>query len=155
MPTYCLNPGCHVIYYPDTCVAFPPALEPFLTEMEPSFRHLLGKVHHGRDPEMILEVFVRELNALSPQYKVPQWQVYQFGPGAKWPYGKWVLDRLARFVKEPRKLFHALAQLEQHLERERQARYREANTLTLTLPGSDFADSDPRLPGSNVSEVSL
>jgi hypothetical protein len=140
MPTYCLNPGCHVIHYPDTCAAFPPSLEPFLTDMEPSFRNLLGRVQHGRNPEMILEAFIRELKAPSPQYKVPQWQVYKFGPG-KWPYGKWVLDRLAWFIKDPKKLLHALAQLEQQSEREKQARNREADTLTLTLPGSDFADT--------------
>jgi hypothetical protein len=88
--------------------------------MELSFRKLLAVHPRGRDskdPDLILEAFRRFLQDLSPRYSVPQWQVYKFGQG-KWPYGKWLLDKLARFLVDQSKLLHALAELEKAQERE-------------------------------------
>jgi hypothetical protein len=64
-----------------------------------------------------IEAFGRSLFGSSPQYKVPYWQTYRFGPG-KWPYGKWVLDKLRWFIADPAKLLHAMAELERAKERE-------------------------------------
>ena len=83
--------------------------------MEPSFRKLLAVHPHGPgDPDLILEAFRRFLQDLSPRYGVPQWQVYKFGQ-RKWPYGKWLLDKLARFLADRPKL-HALAEFERERE---------------------------------------
>jgi hypothetical protein len=88
--------------------------------MEPSFRKLLAVHPHGRDdPELILEAFRRFLQDISPRYGVHQWQVYEFGQ-RKWPYAKWLFDKLAWFLADRPKLLHALAELERDLELEHQ-----------------------------------
>jgi hypothetical protein len=111
MPTYILQPGNHVIHDPESCAKEPADLPSFLGEMEPSFRDLLSKAQHGQSSDMIIEAFGRSLQVSSPQYNVPCWQTYRFGPG-KWPYGKWALDKLRWFIADPAKLLYALAECE-------------------------------------------
>ena len=117
MPTYIFHPGNHVIHYTESCLKAPADLPSFLAEMEPSFRDLLSKAEHGRSPDMIIEAFDRFLLDSSPQYNVPYWQTWSFGP-CKWPYGKWVLDKLRWFIADPAKLLDALVELERAKERE-------------------------------------
>jgi hypothetical protein len=64
---------------------------------------------------MVVEAFGRSLQDSSPQYNVPYWQIWPFGP-CRWPYGKWVLDKLRWFIADPAKLLHALAELEKEPE---------------------------------------
>ena len=147
MSTYILQPGNHVIPYPESCVKEPADLPSFLGEMEPSFRHLLSKVEHGRSTDMVIEAFGRSLQDSSPQYKVPYWQTYRFGPG-KWPYGKWVLDKLRWFIADPAKVLHALAELERAKERE-----------AAILQPVDYIEikllDEPDQPDPFISEVEL
>jgi hypothetical protein len=149
MPTYILQPGNHVIHYPESCVTEPADLASFLGEMEPSFRHLLSKVEPGRSTDIVIEAFGRSLLGSSPQYKVPYWQTYRFGPG-KWPYGKWALDKLRWFIADPAKLLHALAELER--AKECQAAILHSSrmqTLEIKLLG------EPDQPDSFISELEL
>jgi hypothetical protein len=111
MPTYIMQPGNHVIHYPESCVKEPADFPSFLAEMEPSFRHLLSKAEHGRSTDLIIEAFGRSLLIVSPQYNVPYWQSWAKGP-CRWPYGKWALDKLRWFIADPAKLLHALAEYE-------------------------------------------
>jgi hypothetical protein len=116
MPTYILQPGNHVIHYPESCLQEPADLSSFLVEMEPSLNDLLSKADHGRDPDSILEAFNYSLTVSSPRYNLPYWQTYKLGSG-KWPYGKWVLDKLRWFIADPAKLLQALADLERRQSR--------------------------------------
>ena len=94
MPTYTLQPGNHVIQYPESGRTLPADLPSCFTKMEPSFRKLLAVHPYGRDdPELLLEAFSRFLQDISPRYSVPQWQVYKSGQ-RKWPYAKWLLGAL-------------------------------------------------------------
>jgi len=115
MPTYVLQPGNHVIHHTDSCLKAPADLPSFLAEMEPSFRDLLSKAEHGQSPDLIIEAFHHFMLADSPMFQIPYWQTWTKGP-CKWPYGKWVLDKLRWFIADPAKLLYALAELEQAKE---------------------------------------
>jgi hypothetical protein len=57
MATYTLQPGNHVIPYPESGRTQPDDLPPFLSTMEPSFQKLLAVHPHSRakNPELVLE----------------------------------------------------------------------------------------------------
>ena len=150
MPTYILQPGHQAIAYPDTCLTLPADLPSCLAEMKTSFRHLLSVavIPHGRDPELIIDAFTRHLVSLSPQYNVPYWQIWKFGPG-KWPYGKWVLDRLVRFIADEPKLIHALAELEQ------EPWARSGSIHSIETIEIDLGPDEEPVPWRRVSEVEL
>ena len=144
MPTYILQPGNHVIQYPESGRTLPADLPSFLTTMEPSFRKLLAVHPYGRDdPDLILEAFRRFLQDLSPRYSVPQWQVYKFGQ-RKWPYAKWLLDKLAWFLADQSKLLHALAELEREREQRVQMPMEEI-VVNLSEFGAEEAEPEQRV----------
>jgi hypothetical protein len=145
MASYILQPGNHVIEYPECGRTQPDDLPTFLTTMEPSFRKLLAVHPHSRskNPEMIIEAFRRFLEEPSTQYGVPHWQVYKFGP-CKWPYGKWLLHKLAWFIADPAKLLDALAELEGALEREQWVQMPMQEILVLGMSGDEEAEPEHR-----------
>ena len=156
MPSYIFQPGNHVIQYPESGRTLPADLPSFLTTMEPSFRKLLAVHPHGPDdPDLILEAFRRFLQDISPRYGVHQWQVYKFGQ-RKWPYAKWLLDKLAWFLADRPKLLHALAELERDLELEHQVQIPiQEIVVNLSEFGAEEAEPEQRVaPLVEKSQVS-
>jgi hypothetical protein len=100
-------------------------------------------VSWSADADLILDAFITELQTSSPRYQVPHWQTYRFGP-QKWPYGKWLLDRFARFISEPVKLRLALAREEQRraYAGEQAQGQQGQEVIHLNLKGSSPARSD-------------
>ena len=144
MPTYTLQPGNHVIQYPESGRTLPADLPSCFIKMEPSFRKLLAVHPYGPDdPDLILEAFRRFLQDLSPRYGVHQWQVYKFGQ-RKWPYGKWLLDKLAWFLADQSKLLHALAELEREREQRVQMPMEEI-VVNLSEFGAEEAEPEQKV----------
>ena len=154
MPTYILQPGNHVIHYPESCVEQPASLDDFsrfMDEMDSAFHCLLGFAHdrfpHDRFPDdHIVEAFHRFMLADSPMFQIPYWQTWKLGPG-KWPYGKWALDKLRYFIGDRRKLIDALADLERAKELERLSAHPPHEVIIL-----NFSEDEPQDP---VREISI
>jgi hypothetical protein len=100
-------------------------------------------VSWSADADLILDAFITELQTSSPRYQVSHWQTYRFGP-QKWPYGKWLLDRFARFISEPVKLRLALAREEQRraYAGDQAQGQQGQEVIHLNLKGSSPARSD-------------